>query len=667
MVFRTPEQLSAQDPEAYRDPETYGRSEDFEPLLSEKPYRRQISSWGDLLTLRKTPAQFSQPTASRGGVLGLPGLLLRLAFHHFFSVFSFVVPSFLVSLISHLRNGSSSSAQSNPKKPLHPTAYLDGLRGVAAFVVYIFHWSYLWFPFLRNGWYYSEEDPECKYWIQMPIIRAVHSGRASVTIFFIISGYVITIKTLSLIYASRRQQQQQQGQGQSQGPSNPSTSEAKVLDALAGSLFRRPFRLYLPIIASTLLVIVCIRYNLFVMDPMGGGQMPHAGNLSEQLQHWWENLVFTVNPFRNINGRHNIYGNPYDGHLWTIPIEFKGSLMVFTFLLAFARAKRWIHIAFVAGCTWWLVELGDIDQALFNVGLLLAELSLICPTDNRVSRSREPSPHENGHENGTTMAKTPKPRRSFVLLRHGVTLILFVVALHLFSYPEQHGTDSPGYKTLFTWLPEYYQGENDNQQLFWLAVGSVLFMLALMYSPATTRSFNIFTPAVYCVRRVLQACTSRLRPRAQKRSEGIMLPHSGPSSPALPGDVPPLSLDAPASEPLLQKPFTTAFAQYLGQVSYSLYLAHGTVNHTVGTRYIIPALGAWSSAQQQAEQMREGGDGDGADALLRSAWSTYMLMALWGSIVNTFVLFWVSDMFWRGVDVKCVTLTRWIGQKAWSS
>ncbi|KAI1839924.1 hypothetical protein JX266_013872 [Neoarthrinium moseri] len=627
----------------------HDRSNHFEPLLGDKSCRRQVSSWSDFLTWRKTPVQSLQSTAFRGNMFGLPSLFLCLAFHQFCSVFSFIIPSFLVSLISHSRNGSSSAAQSTPKKPLHPTAYLDGLRGTAAFVVYIFHWSYLWFPFLRNGWYYSEEDPECKYWIQMPIIRAVHSGRASVTVFFIISGYVITIKTLSLIYASRSQQQpQRQDQCQSQDPSSPSNSAAKILDALAGSLFRRPFRLYLPIIASTLIIIICIRYNLFVVDPMGGGQVPHAASLDQQMRHWWKHLVFTANPFRNINGRHSIYGNPYDGHLWTIPIEFKGSLMVFTFMLAFARTKRWIHITFVAGCTWWLVELGDVDQALFSVGLLLAELSLICPTDNLTSREQEPSSHNNGHENTLSVAKSPRLRRPFVVMRHLVTLTMFFVALHLFSYPEQHGTESPGYRMLLTWLPECYQSDNDSQQLFWLAVGSVLFIVALMYSPATTRSFNIFTPAICCARRVLQACLSRLQPQRPKPSGGIMLLHSG------------------LSEPLLQKPFTTAFAQYLGHVSYSLYLLHGTINHTVGTRFLMPALSQWSNAQQQAAQMRSGGDDDGANDLLRSAWTTYLLMALWGSIVNTLVLFWICDMFWRGIDAKCVTLTKWIGQQAWS-
>lgn len=52
----------------------------------------------------------------------------------FISVLYFLIPSFIINIYRHF--STNASARSAPKQ-LGPTAYLDGLRGVAAFVVYI--------------------------------------------------------------------------------------------------------------------------------------------------------------------------------------------------------------------------------------------------------------------------------------------------------------------------------------------------------------------------------------------------------------------------------------------------------------------------------------------------------------------------------------------------
>ncbi|KAK7940941.1 uncharacterized protein PG986_013328 [Apiospora aurea] len=549
--------------------------------------------------------------------------VLRLILLHTVSLLALLAPSFVTSLVRAVcgntrRRSPAGGRAAAPKRPLSPTAYLDGVRGVAALVVYVFHWGYLWFPFLRQGWHSTADVSQTDLFLQRPIVRVLHSGRASVTVFFVVSGYVVAIKTLTMIHRGQPD---------------------RAIDALAGSLFRRPLRLYLPIVVATLINLALVRCGgVFLMDPTGAGSPPRGATLRRQLWHWWAHTVHMVNPFRSIDGRANLYSPPYDGHLWTIPIEFKGSLLVFVLLLAFMKAKRWLYMAMALGFTCWLVQLGDLDMALFCSGMLLAEISVVLPPGGK-----------SGQTDNLVSTTSDRPRRSRKAYMHVATLSMFLVALHLLSYPETGGYKSPGFRTLSFSVPVFYRGREDQMQWFWNSVGSVLFILALMYSPPLSRRCSCSdkdtanTPHIPTL------------PVTVREPSGAVLVSIDPERPE----------KRQRTQPLLQRPFTTAFAQYLGRISYALYLAHGTVNHTVGTRFLNPAWYAWLSAEAVALDRRDAGLSDAADAVLYRSWSSYVDSAIWGTLANTFVLFCVADVFCRGVDVPVVKLTRALGIWAW--
>lgn len=61
------------------------------------------------------------------------------------------VQSALMSAVMFLKPSFLDAPRSAPKK-LHPTAWLDGLRGVAAFIVFFEHTIQSRFPRLQNGW-----------------------------------------------------------------------------------------------------------------------------------------------------------------------------------------------------------------------------------------------------------------------------------------------------------------------------------------------------------------------------------------------------------------------------------------------------------------------------------------------------------------------------------
>ena len=431
--------------------------------------------------------------------------------------------------------------------------------------------------------------------MQLSPLRVLHSGRSSVTIFFVISGYVLTLKTLKNIDCGQNEQ---------------------AIDSLAGGLFRRLFRLYLPMCTATLFILVLVRLELFQPDHTGMGAPKRLETLQSQLLHWWIATCDMIDPFRLVHGRLDIYSPPYDGHLWTIPVEFKGSLVVFVIVLASIPVKRWIHLLVTCTIAVLLARAGEMDNALFCAGLILAELSLLSPpegedrpaslgtTDDDASSLGEDTQELKEHREKTT---TRIGQLLFAICRHTVTISLMAVSLHFLSYPENDGHATPGFRTISSWAPAAYKDEF-LIQWFWNSIGSVLFVVSLMYSPPLGR---------------------------------ITSPRAG-------------HLTQPRPTSLLQRIFNTSVAQYLGKISYSLYLAHGTVNHTVGVRYLNPAWADWTAAEALGQQA----GGEIGAAMIQEARNRYVRRCAWATLVNTFILFWVSDVFWRGVDALMVVLTR---------
>lgn len=88
----------------------------------------------------------------------------------------------------------------------------------------------------------------------------------------------------------------------------------------------------------------------------------------------------------------------------------------------------------------------------------------------------------------------------------------------------------------------------------------------------------------------------------------------------------------------LQYPFTTSFAQFLGRISYSIYMVHGTLLHTVGVR-MMPFF--WKVFNQTAEL----------------GWGLTVGFTLFLGL-----LFWMADLVTRIVDERCVEFARWLSK-----
>jgi len=143
---------------------------------------------------------------------------------------------------------------------LHPTSYLDGLRGMASFIVFLGHYTEE-----TLGWYsepygfYEDRAPSSP--LQLPFVRVLYSPRPMVHIFFIISGYVLSYKPLKQIHYQQL---------------------SALTTTLSSSVFRRALRLFLPSIITMLIMALTVHFE--ISDDRFA---PSFYTLSDQISHWW--------------------------------------------------------------------------------------------------------------------------------------------------------------------------------------------------------------------------------------------------------------------------------------------------------------------------------------------------------------------------------------------
>lgn len=266
-------------------------------------------------------------------------------------------------------------------------------------------------------------------------------------------------------------------------------------------------RLFLPIIFSTLIAFAIVRYDYFVPDP----QYPVAANIfpprfttfSDQLWHYlnsWSRLTNVYDPPK-IDAP---YAYPYDGHIWTIPVEYHGSILVFLMVLVTSRVNSTLRPVIISGNAIYNLWQGDWDVFLFLSGVCLADVhvALAAETPSKLQVITK------------IMSNTVIQQILIWSAALFGTLVLGCTEdLTELNYPSFF------YNSLHAWAPQHYILYH-KVVAFWTSIGAVMLITAMSFSP------------------------------------------------------------------ILQRPFTTRFAQYLGFVSYAIYLLHGNVLYTIGTRIL---------------------------------------------------------------------------------
>ncbi|KAF2430113.1 hypothetical protein EJ08DRAFT_252050 [Tothia fuscella] len=458
---------------------------------------------------------------------------------------------------------------------LHNTSALDGLRGVAALFVFFFHILFSYKAFVEYGYGQSEENMR---FIQLPFLTLFFRGHSMVAIFFVVGGYVLSLKPLTLIHSHRH-------------------SEAH--SALVSSVFRRGLRLYIPAIAITFLTMLTIWVGLweyprkFITDDQKFIYYAdnHPNPLPTLREQFWDWVYATgsltdVFNYYNRNGFLLPYYNAYDPHLWTVPFEYRSSLILSIAILAFSRCKTVARLLLVASTIIFCGLWDRWELVCFLSGSLICDIDISLRTANTINTDNELEDLEDGEEKlpeYSELALTSPTRiyrffshtrrqTSHLLRSHSKAskrwIALFTAGLYILSTPNLQIEDTPGYRWLFIYLtPHTYT----DKKRFLQSLGALFTTWAV------------------------------------------------------------------ANSPLLQRPFNAAFAQYLGKISYALYIVHGPLIHIVGYS-VTPNV--WLHVTGMG------------------SWGYWIGLLLSSAILGVCVAV-AADLFYRVVDVRSVRVARW--------
>ncbi len=191
--------------------------------------------------------------------------------------------------------------------------YLDGLRGVAAFVVLLDHFAFALFPAAITGQGVARFGEQ---WVHNTPLYVLVSGDYAVCIFFVLSGIVLSAKFFA-------------------------TGDGAFVVATAT---KRYLRLAIPVLGSVLLACALVKLGLMFNQPVGAAAS----------SPWWQSFWMFAGSWRQAlqEALIGVFSNSlsvYNPPLWTIQMEFWGSFLVFMVLLAFAKLRnRWLIYGLLA-------------------------------------------------------------------------------------------------------------------------------------------------------------------------------------------------------------------------------------------------------------------------------------------------------------------------------
>ena len=193
-----------------------------------------------------------------------------------------LIGRFLLFLVPSFLQGRQMREQIRPAK-VAPTAYLDGMRGLAALFVYFCHYSYQSFT-IAKGWGFDENNYHI---LKLPFFRLWYQGPPAVSMFFVISGYALSYKALKLAR---------------------SRNWAESANNMSSLVFRRFLRLYLPTAISMLMISILLQLGAYEYTRKFSSNRMYMKNIVEphpepeetmylQLRLWAEQMFHYMHFF----------------------------------------------------------------------------------------------------------------------------------------------------------------------------------------------------------------------------------------------------------------------------------------------------------------------------------------------------------------------------------
>ncbi|KAL9085900.1 MAG: hypothetical protein Q9165_007383 [Trypethelium subeluteriae] len=367
------------------------------------------------------------------------------------------------------------SPADDPEPSPRSTAWLDGIRGYAAMVVFFEHISLSVQD--QHSMVRAYGSPGATSLWQVPIIRLLYDGTPMVPIFYVTSGCALSLKPLSHIHKGEWQ---------------------NFRTTMSSATFRRVFRLFLPSAAVSFLAMLFTQMGIYshsypflnngVMELDLPQRLP---NLAAQYVDWlnWvaTKLLYSEEIFQPLSG--TTYSN-YGFQLWTISTEFWASTALFITLVGLAQLpvfRRQFLVFCLCGFAFF-VDRWDI--ACFMAGISITELSTLATASNK--QDQEPPSLPKSIRSTSTRSWLP------TFHQYAVALV-FVAGLFIASYPGKQASENFIYRPFWAVV---------DSVRFWESMGAILML-------ASTSQLRL-------IQKLLTSATSRYLGRI---SYGVYLTH----------------------------------------------------------------------------------------------------------------------------------------------
>ena len=349
---------------------------------------------------------------------------------------------------------------------------------------------------------------------------------------------------------------------------------------LSSMVFRRGIRLYLPAAFSTFFVLLLIRAG-WARQPVDGGFLAQVGD--------WTSAMFDMTKPWQWDVVQNLR---YDMHTWTLSVEMTMSMLLFVTLTGLSRCKVPIRLGILIMIMLYCFRSGRWAAVEFLGGAFIAEVDVI--QDERASKAgsvqaTNPEEHFDNDQlnpagsNSTPPAERPKPATWIGLAWSILWWFQFIIALWICGWPNHDVEKADGLAWLANHAPEPYFSLGEEHYVDWRA--APWYILASL--------------------QIVFACQQL---------------------------------------PSLQRFLNTGPVQYLGSISFALYLMHGPLFDSIGGRIM-------SRISHSVTGMNEAG--------------VWELFFVW--IAGLFALgipcLWGADLFWRFIDRPCVDFAKWVERK----
>lgn len=307
--------------------------------------------------------------------------------------------------------------------------WVDGLRGVASFMVVCGHLCTAFVPWLHSPAHSAKEAP---YIFQLPFFRLCVGGRSAVALFFLITGYVNSIGPI--------------------GKSRAGNTEA-AFTGIARSALARSGRLVLPTLIATLFSWFLANTNAYHMTKHVDSTWIRQGWHRQEPTIWAAlKSLFRAEVETWTNG-----WDEYDGTQWTLRLFLEGSMMVYMTMLATIlvtpRARKSVFVLLYLYS--WACGQGLSSGALKGmnivVGMFVAEL------------------HNQYKDSATSVLPAPFPA------------LLILVGMFMCGYPQDAPERAAWSHTMARFMHKLVPKDADVRR-YWDSLGASSVLLGIFFS-----------------------------------------------------------------------------------------------------------------------------------------------------------------------------------------